>query len=156
MNTERLKRFCKGTKASYFGLRTDILALIAENEMLRSDNRGLRYEAEKWRQRAENTLLQSQQVHAELDYLREIIADRVALEPPRPILVNTAELDRLKRQLPEEMQDCTIVYKECQVGHGRLTATNWIDHGCLHCELDRLRAVEATRERHTGEMEPQP
>ena len=63
-----------------------------------------------------------------------------------------ADRARLKRQLPEEMQDCTIAYKACQAGHGRLIATNWIDHGCHWCELDRLRAVETTRERHSEEL----
>lgn len=39
-------------------------------------------------------------------------------------------------QLPKEMPDCTIVFKECPLGHGRLTATNWIDRGCVICERE--------------------
>lgn len=50
------------------------------------------------------------------------------------------ELKRLRAQLPEGMKDCTIQFKECEKGHGRLTAANWIDHGCPKCEADRLRA----------------
>lgn len=51
-----------------------------------------------------------------------------------------AECDRLTAQLPAGMQHCTILFKECDKGHGRLTATNWIDHGCDVCERDRLTA----------------
>jgi hypothetical protein len=50
------------------------------------------------------------------------------------------EIERLRAQLPAGMQDCTIQFKECQLGHGRLTATNWVDHGCQQCEIERLRA----------------
>lgn len=49
------------------------------------------------------------------------------------------EVERLRARLPAEMQTCTIVFKECEKGHGRLTATNWIDHGCSQCAIDRLR-----------------
>lgn len=54
---------------------------------------------------------------------------------------DTEMVRRLRAQLPAEMQDCTILFKECEVGHGRLTATNWIDHGCPHCKMDRLRSA---------------
>ena len=50
------------------------------------------------------------------------------------------EVDRLRSQLPEGMERCTIVFQECEKGHGRLTATNWIQHGCQTCEIERLRA----------------
>lgn len=43
------------------------------------------------------------------------------------------------QQLPEGMKDCTIWFKECAKGHGRLTAKNWVQHDCWHCEIDRLR-----------------
>lgn len=42
-------------------------------------------------------------------------------------------------QLPEGMQDCVIVFKECDFGHGRLTATNWVDHGCPKCQADQFK-----------------
>jgi hypothetical protein len=51
-----------------------------------------------------------------------------------------AEIARLKAQLPEGMQECTIRFIECPVGHGRLTAANWVDHGCDTCERNRLKA----------------
>lgn len=46
---------------------------------------------------------------------------------------------KLRSQLPEGMQDCTIVFKQCAVGHGRLTATNWVQHGCSTCEIEKLK-----------------
>lgn len=52
------------------------------------------------------------------------------------------ELERLTAQLPEGMKHCTIQFKECEKGHGRLIATNWIDHGCPHCERERVRELE--------------
>ena len=42
-------------------------------------------------------------------------------------------------QLPEQMQDCTILFKECEKGHGRLTVKNWLDDGCLQCKVEHLR-----------------
>ena len=53
-----------------------------------------------------------------------------------------AELERLQAQLPDGMKHCTITFVECEVGHGRLTATNWLDHGCQQCVIDRLRERE--------------
>lgn len=46
----------------------------------------------------------------------------------------------LLAQLPEGMKNCTIEFVECEKGHSRLTAANWIDIGCMKCELDRLTA----------------
>ena len=50
------------------------------------------------------------------------------------------QLATLQAQLPAGMQGCTILLKECEKGHGRLTATNWIDHGCGTCTLESLQA----------------
>ncbi len=50
-----------------------------------------------------------------------------------------AEVARLKAQLPEGMEDCSIQFKECEKGHGRLMATNWVEHGCPWCEIAQLR-----------------
>lgn len=44
------------------------------------------------------------------------------------------EIKQLKAQLLEGMQHCTIRFIECPVGHGRLSADNWIDNGCPTCE----------------------
>jgi hypothetical protein len=43
-------------------------------------------------------------------------------------------------RLPVSMPDCTIVFKECEKGHGWLTATNWVQHDCPTC---RTNAAEA-------------
>lgn len=50
-------------------------------------------------------------------------------------------IERLTWQLPEGMEHCTIQFKECEKGHGWLTATNWVQHGCSTCEIERLRDV---------------
>lgn len=47
----------------------------------------------------------------------------------------------LKSQLPASMQNCTIQFKECEKGHGRLTATNWAVAGCYVCERERHQRV---------------
>ncbi len=52
-----------------------------------------------------------------------------------------AELRAARAQIPETMQDCTILFRQCPVGHGWLTAANWIQHGCPTCERDALRAA---------------
>ena len=52
---------------------------------------------------------------------------------------SAAEIAALKAQLPEGMKHCTIRAKSCAVGHGRLTADNWVDIDCPHCENARLR-----------------
>lgn len=49
------------------------------------------------------------------------------------------EYERLLGQLPESMQRCTIRFVECEKGHGRLTADNWVDNGCPKCKLDEAR-----------------
>lgn len=51
------------------------------------------------------------------------------------------ERNRLRAQLPDGMEHCTIQFKECPEGHGWLTATNWVQHGCPTCERNRLRAA---------------
>jgi hypothetical protein len=55
-----------------------------------------------------------------------------------------SEVARLVKQLPPTMLDCTIQFRKCPVGHGRLVATNWIDLGCQTCEIKRF--LEAARE----------
>ena len=54
-----------------------------------------------------------------------------------------AEVARLKAQLPEGMEHCTILFKECAKGHGRLTAANWVPHECHWCEIEKLQAEVA-------------
>jgi len=64
--------------------------------------------------------------------------------------VDREQLATLQAQLPAEMPGCTILFKECEKGHGRLTATNWIDHGCGTCALESLQAQLAAWQ--TGKM----
>lgn len=52
-----------------------------------------------------------------------------------------AKNDQLLSQLPESMRDCTILFKECEKGHGWLTATNWVEGSCLCCQIERLNAA---------------
>jgi hypothetical protein len=49
-----------------------------------------------------------------------------------------ARVDTITAQLPEGMKDCTIQFKECSLGHGRLTATNWGQHDCPMCCIQSL------------------
>jgi hypothetical protein len=61
------------------------------------------------------------------------------------------ELAAARAQLPPTMQDCTIVFKECDLGHGWLTARNWVPFGCPTCELAAARAELALlRDQVTG------
>jgi hypothetical protein len=53
----------------------------------------------------------------------------------------SCRLEERSNQLPPEMQDCTIRFIACEKGHGRLTATNWIDPGCQQCRLDAIREI---------------
>jgi hypothetical protein len=57
----------------------------------------------------------------------------------RVFKLKQAQADLLK-QLPEGMEHCTIRFLECPKGHGRLTATNWVQHGCRQCAIDDLLA----------------
>ena len=50
-----------------------------------------------------------------------------------------ARVEDLERQLPEGMKHCTIQFIECEKGHGRLKADNWIDNGCHWCQLAEAR-----------------
>lgn len=60
---------------------------------------------------------------------------------PCPVCDEAADaLEGLQAQLPERMEHCTIVFKECEKGHGRLTATNWVQHDCPTCALEAAQA----------------
>lgn len=51
------------------------------------------------------------------------------------------QIERLQAQLPEGMKDCTIQFIQCPKGHGRLTATNWVQRGCDVCRLEGLLRI---------------
>ena len=50
-----------------------------------------------------------------------------------------SRINELESQLPDGMRHCTIVSKECEKGHGWLTATNWVDFPCPTCQIEMLR-----------------
>ena len=52
-----------------------------------------------------------------------------------------AQRDALLKQLPDGMKHCTILFRTCKLGHGWLTAANWVQHGCPTCERDALRSL---------------
>lgn len=54
--------------------------------------------------------------------------------------VSWDDVEKLLKQLPEGMEDCTIELKECTTCERNwLQPTNWVDHGCPHCEHARLQ-----------------
>ena len=57
-----------------------------------------------------------------------------------------ASVAELKKQLPDGMEQCTITFHECGKGHGWLSATNWVQYPCPHCERDALKARVALLE----------
>lgn len=75
------------------------------------------------------------------------------LEIQKQLAAAQAENVELRKQLPEGMEHCTIQFRQCSVGHGRLTATNWIDHGCPTCERDTLKAKLAESEQRCANAE---
>jgi len=74
----------------------------------------------------------------ERDRMRKLSEDNAALQADNEC--KDSLIETLQAQLPAEMPGCTILFKECEKGHGRLTATNWIDHGCGTCTLESLQA----------------
>jgi len=97
-------------------------------------------------------------------HLRRVMEDHAALRSENTRLKEeverlTKELDeqeeaynKLEQQLPEGMQHCTIVYKDCAEGHGWLTATNWVQHGCPKCERNALEKSVAALQSELAEL----
>lgn len=118
--------------------------------------------------RAETAERERDEARSERDDLNANLAHHMAHDRPKKLLADvaalTAERDRLagelaetRDQLPEGMKNCTIVFNECEKGHGRLTATNWVDNGCPTCAKDFVRdefdkTLEDVRETHLGEL----
>lgn len=66
------------------------------------------------------------------------------------------ELEECKARdgrLPGGMEHCTIISKQCEKGHGWLTAKNWIQHGCPTCEKQRLDKERDEARRELCELE---
>lgn len=55
-----------------------------------------------------------------------------------PVLHLLDTIRVMRGRMPEQMQDCTIVFEECEKGHGSLRGTNWIKQGCQQCRIDEL------------------
>ncbi len=47
-----------------------------------------------------------------------------------------AALAEKESQLPEGMKHCSILFKKCALGHGWLTAKNWVQHDCPTCRAE--------------------
>jgi hypothetical protein len=71
-----------------------------------------------------------------LEEVFRVIGERFPRRVQEPSVVQAS-------QLPAGMEHCTIQFKECEQGHGRLTATNWVDHGCPYCEIAALQLKAA-------------
>jgi hypothetical protein len=59
-------------------------------------------------------------------------------------------IDELEGQLPDEMQDCTIVFEPCDKGHGTLRGTNWLKVDCPYCRIDELTYLVTELDAHEG------
>jgi hypothetical protein len=70
----------------------------------------------------------------------EAIADKIVAA----IAAREAEIAELKKQLPDEMKHCTIVFEECEKGHGGLRGTNWVKNPCPWCTIATLQAQLAS------------
>lgn len=92
----------------------------------------VRVDYKEWQEvLAEHSALQARVAELEAEKWNAQIAEAGLLSVEK-------ERDGLLSQLPEGMKHCTIIFKECDKGHGWLTATNWVQHGCPKCEFDRI------------------
>lgn len=115
-------------------LRLRIQAVDKEHEQLAVDR-------QKMTGTVESLLTERDNLRAELE--------RVRGERDRHL---ERQVEALRAQLPAEMQECTILFKECEKGHGRLTATNWIDHGCQTCAMEAVQRVRDEFERERDQL----
>lgn len=77
-----------------------------------------------------------------LDEANLSLEDYGSGNPYSKVLWEAADhIRQLQRQLPSGMQHCTIQFKECPLGHGTLTATNWVQHPCQKCKTDMMESM---------------
>lgn len=119
--------FCAHAREDVPALAARVRELQAERDM---------YHAELAGQTGEN--------HEQAAAYSRLVSDRDAWKE---------RAEAAEAQLPEDTKHCTIVFKACAEGHGRLTATNWVQHGCPTCERDDLRAKLAAAEARVAEQE---
>ena len=55
-----------------------------------------------------------------------------------------ARVATLEAQLPDDMKECTIQVRQCEAGHSWLTAANWLQHDCPHCQIATLTKSVST------------
>ena len=68
----------------------------------------------------------------------ELITRAEKAEAERDVWKDRAEAALAR--LPDGMEHCTILFHECAVGHGWLTADNWVQHGCPFCARKKAEA----------------
>lgn len=102
--------------------------MTVEQKMARS--------VETWR-KCDPILMASQSQAALIFAFRDMKRDILVLADEAERL--QARVAELESQLPEGMKHCTIQFRECEKGHGWLTASNWVQHECATCERDELR-----------------
>lgn len=103
-------------------------SMTVEQKMARS--------VETWR-KCDPILMASQSQAALIFAFRDMKRDILVLADEVGRL--QARVAELESQLPEGMKHCTIQFRECEKGHGWLTASNWVQHECATCERDELR-----------------
>lgn len=102
----------------------------------------------------EDVITKAEITKNDADYVRGLEERLIALQSANEALgvANTGlalnyqqakeHADKLAKQLPDEMQDCTIRFKECtKCQRGWLQPDNWVDHGCPHCARDALQTT---------------
>lgn len=72
-------------------------------------------------------------------YAQNINDKAQMVEAPFGGWVRWTDVEELLNRLPEGMKHCTFRVKECEKGHNRLHAANWIDHGCPTCAQAKLQ-----------------
>lgn len=91
------------------------------------------------------------------DLIRELRAEcqrltRIAHGGVQEVERLEGRIAELEAQLPEGLKRCTIKFVECEVGHGRLIAKNWIDHGCPWCRIAELERQPIALQQRCVEM----
>ena len=82
-----------------------------------------------------------EKLQAELEVAADLIEQRESDIDVAAIQLHQKDklIEKLQKQLPEGMQDCTIQTRECKVGHAWLKAKNWLEHDCHMCKLEKYR-----------------
>lgn len=72
---------------------------------------------------------------------REMLARQcdLARQAETDLMAERQRRETAEARLPVEMPGCTILFKECYKGHGRLEAANWVGHGCPYCVIENIK-----------------